>query len=90
MKTLTESPNAHKWPRHAVNSIECRKRDLIIRIADWTRDGDEPAYDVECYVGGVYDWNLSETFCTVNAGRTKVEARAAAVKFAQDRIAELL
>lgn len=90
MKTIEPSANAHSWPRHAVKSIECRKRDLVLRITDWTRDKHEPAYDVEVYVGGVYDWNLSETFTTRNGGRTKKQARAEAVAFAAKRIADLL
>lgn len=90
MKTLKQSPNAHKWPRKAYPSVECRKRDLVIRITDWTKDRSEPAYDVECYVGGVYDWNESKTFSTVNAGQTKEQARAQAVAFAQAQVAKLL
>jgi hypothetical protein len=90
MKTLTPSRNAHKWPRKAEKSVECRKRDLVIRITDWTDDKDEPAYDVECYVGGVYDFNLSKTFCTRNAGKTNEHARLEAVAFASAQIAALL
>lgn len=80
---------ATSWPRNTVKSIDCRKKDSIIRIADWTRDKDEPAYDVECYVRGVYDWSLSKTFCT-NANRTKAQARTAAIAFAQEQIGKLV
>jgi hypothetical protein len=91
MKLIKPSPDKdHNWPRHAVKSVECRKRDLVLRITDWTRDRDEPAYDVEVYIGGVYDWNQSQTFSTRNAGQTKREARTAAVTFAHTKIAELL
>lgn len=62
MKRIKPTPNAHSWPRHAVNSIETRKRDLVVRIADWTRDKDAPCFDVEVYIGGVYDWNESQSF----------------------------
>lgn len=55
-----------------------------------TRQKDEPAYDVEVYLAGVFDWRLCETFCTKNAGRTKAEARQLAIKFAQDSIAKFL
>lgn len=89
MKTVKPSNNAHQWPRKAVNSIECRKRDLIVRIADWTRTKEEPAFDVEVYIGGVYDWNQSRTF-TLNALGSKERAKEAAVKFASERMAESL
>jgi hypothetical protein len=81
---------AHSWPRNLVKSIETRKRDLVIRIADWTRDKEEPAYEVEVYKAGVYDWNQSKTFCTRNANRSKSEARHDAIEFAQSQIALLL
>lgn len=90
MNPIQPSPNAHQWPRKASPSVECRKRDLVIRVTDWTKDRDEPAFDVECYVGGVYDFNLSRTFSTRNAGKTKTQARAEAVAFAQAQIAALL
>ena len=93
MKTLKPTANAHEWPRKSVNTIETRKRDLVIRISDWTRqspDTGEPAYDVEVYVGGVYDYNLSESFRTANAGKTKAGAKAEAIAFAQKQIASLL
>ena len=82
--------NATNWPRKAVSSIECRRRDLVVRIADWTKTKDEPAYDVEVYVGGVYDYGLSKTFTTKSSGQTKKEARTAAVAFAAQQIAALL
>jgi len=93
MKPIKPTDNAHHWPRNAVQSIETRKRDLVVRIADWTRQSantGEPAYDVEVYVGGVYDFNLSKTFATANAGKTKAQARAEAVAFASAQIAALL
>lgn len=89
MKQIKPTDNEHQWPRTAVTSVETRKRDLVIRISDWTRDRDEPAYDVECYIGGVYDWDESET-CTVREHGTREAAKAAAIKFAQDKIAKLL
>jgi len=82
MAKITET----SWPKHKVTSVECRKRDLVIRIADWTRDKHEPAYDVECYVAGEYDWDISKSFCTKSAGQTKAEARAQAADFAQAQI----
>lgn len=92
MKQITPTPNEHHWPRHEVKSLECRKRDLVLRIADWTRDREEPAYDVEVYIGGVYDWNASESFTTRNASppRTKKQAREAAIAFANTQITKLL
>ena len=91
MQAIQPSTNEH-FPRNAVKSVECRKRDLVVRISDWTRQSietGEPAYDVEVYVGGVYDWNLSESF-TLRALGTKARAKAEAVKFAQAQIAKLL
>ena len=93
MKTIKPSPGPHSFPRKAVSSVECRKRDLVIRIADWTRqspDTGEPAFDVEVYIGGVYDHTKSRTFCTANAGRTKAQAKAEAIAFAMAQIATLL
>ena len=81
-----ESINEHSWPRNKVKSIETRKRDLVIRIADWTHDKEEPAYDVELYIAGVYDWNESQTFTTKSFPRTKQEARRIAIEFAQRQI----
>ena len=92
MERIEQSTNAHQWPRKGTPSIECRKRDLVVRIADWSRQSlqsGEPAYDVEVYIGGVYDWNESECF-TVRKLGTKGAAKSAAVKFAQRKIAELL
>lgn len=80
MKQIRESPNTHNWPRQKVANIDCRKRDLVIRIADWTRDKDAPYYDVEVYVGGVYDWNESKSCAT------KAEAK----RFAAAQVAKLL
>ena len=80
MKQIKPTDHKHQWPRCAVKSVETRKRDLVIRIADWTRTKNAPTYDVELYIGGVCDWNESDSF------RTK----AAAIKFAQDQIAKLL
>jgi hypothetical protein len=79
MKTK-EKLTSKSWPRHLVKKVETRKRDLVIRIANWKRDRDEPGYDVEVYDRGVYDWNLSKT-C-----KTKQEA----VEFAQKKIMEVL
>lgn len=91
MKTIKPSGNKHQWPRKATPSIECRKRDLIIRIADWTRQSPntgEPAYDVEVYVGGVYDFNLSKSFTLRE--QTKAQAKAGAIAFAKSQIESLL
>ena len=89
MKPITPSKNAHSWPRHKVTSIEARKRDLIVRIADWSKDREEPAYDVEVYIGGVYDWNESKT-CTKHTYSTLVAAKLAAKAFAAQQIERLL
>lgn len=89
MKTITPSRNSPHWPRYAVKNVETRKRDLVIRLTDWTDDEDEPAYDVEMYIGGVYDFTLSKTF-TCNGGRTKAQAKDQAAVFASRQIGELL
>lgn len=98
-KPVTE----HSWPRNLVKSIETRKHDIVIRISDWTRDKDEPAYDVEVYAYGVYDWNLSASFTrygiqkqraglagTGNGRPWKAVARQQAIAFAQKSIAEMV
>jgi len=99
MKRIKPSPNKHHWPRKAVRSIECRPRDLVVRITDWTRDRYEPGYDVEVYIGGVYDYNESKVFTLFSSdskpgqniiGLTKEQAKAAASNFASQQIAKLL
>ncbi len=92
MKAIKETPGEHHWPRWQAKEIKCRKDDLVVRITDWTLDKDEPAYDVELYIGGVYDWNESETFTTKNhtPPRSNKEAKTAAIEFAQKQIAKLL
>ena len=92
MKRIQPSNNPQQWPRQAVKSIDCRKRDLVIRIADWSRESmntGEPAYDVEVYVGGVYDWHQSKS-CTVREHGTKAAAKQSAIAFAQQTIASQL
>lgn len=89
MRRIKETGNEHHWPRHNVEAIACREYDFVIRIADWTRDEDEPAYDVECYIGGIYDWNESDSF-TFHTYGTKGKAKAAAREFAQTQITKLL
>ena len=87
---MQEQITKTSWPRNIVKSVDCRKRDLVIRITNWTDDKDEPSYDVEIYDKGVYDWNLSESFCTKNAKRTDAQAKRLAISFASKRIKELL
>jgi hypothetical protein len=89
MKQIKESPNKSKWPRHRVNHVECRKKDLVFRISDWTKDKDEPAYDVECYIGGVYDFDESKSF-TVHSLGSPIQCRLEAIKFVQSQAAKLL
>ncbi len=82
-------PNEHQWPRHRVKTVDCRKRDLVIRIANWMSDRDEPAFDVECYIGGVYDFNESEAF-TMFEHKSKAKCKALAIAYAQKQIGRLL
>ena len=92
MRHIQQSSNEHQWPRHAVANGETRKRDLVLRISDWSRqslESGEPAFDVECYIGGVYDWNESESFTLRSLG-TKSAAKAAAIAYAQAQVAKLL
>ena len=83
MKRLKPTPSGTPGvdrPRHAVKSIECRKRDLVIRIADWRRMKDASGYDVECYIGGIYDYNESDGCLSKHD----------AIRFACEKIAKLL
>jgi len=92
MKRIKPTDNKHHWPRNVCPSVKCRKRDLVIRIADWSRQSKktgEPAVDVEVIIGGVYDWNESESR-TLREHGTKERAKMKAVAFAQQKIKELL
>ncbi len=89
MKRIQESNNEHHWPRKRQQNVECRRRDLVIRIADWMRNKEEPSYDVECYIGGVFDWNESKSF-TLSSGLTKDQVKRQAIEYAQEQIAKLL
>lgn len=84
---VKSTPN---WPRNATKSVETRKRDVVIRLADWTRNKEEPAYDVEVYEHGVYDWNLSKTFVATRTPGGKAGARKAAIEHATKRLQELV
>lgn len=81
--------NGVQWPRNPVKSVDCRKKDLVVRITDWMKDKHEPAYDVEVYIGGVYDWNESKSF-TLSSGLTPIEAKLKAAQFASEQIHKLL
>lgn len=85
MKHIRPSQNAHQWPRKRVSTLPLRAKDLVIRVTDWSRDKEEPAYDVEVYIGGVYDWNESNVFSCL-----KEDAKAQAGKFAAMQIHRLL
>lgn len=92
MKRIAPSGGEHAWPRTAVKSIECRKRDLVIRVADWSRESlqsGEPAFDVECYIGGVYDWDESKTF-TLREHGSKAACKQLAIDYAARQIRKLL
>ena len=89
MKQIQESKNKARWPRCKYESVECRSKDLVIRITDWGKDEDEPAYDVELYIGGVYDWNESKV-CSVYEHKTLAKAKKAAIEFTQSQIEKLL
>ena len=91
MKRIKPSANKERWPNKPVKSVECRKRDLVIRIADWTRQSKksgEPAFDVEVYIGGVYSWNDSKTFTVEKM--SKMEAKSLAAAFAKSLIEKFL
>lgn len=75
MKRIKASQNPQGYPNRKVESIECRKRDLIVRIADWTRTKDAPYYDVETYVGGIYSQEHSGQFLTKQEATTFASAK---------------
>jgi hypothetical protein len=80
-------PTPTSWPRNTVQTIETRKRDLVIRIADWTRQSvrtGEPAYDVEVYIRGVYEGMEGGVFPVRRM--SKAEARRQAVECACQQI----
>lgn len=75
------------WPNHRVDEVKTRKTDLVVRIANWMKDKYEPAFDVEVYTKGIYDWNKSKSF-TLSSGLTKEQAKEKAIRFAQKAIRE--
>lgn len=85
----TIKPSQSQWPRKRVKSLSCRKRDLVVRIANWMSDAEEPAYDVEVYIGGVYDWEESKTFSLREHG-TRERCKQLAIAFANAQTAKLL
>lgn len=89
MKPILPSKNSQQWPRKAAPSVKCRKQDLVIRITNWLKDKDEPGYDVEVYIGGVYDWNESRCF-SLSSGLTPLEAKVHAAVFAGEQARKLL
>ena len=80
MRQIKPSEGPHQWPRKAQPTIECRKRDLVIRIADWRRCKDAPYFDVEMYIGGVYDFGESANLTT----------KEEVANFVMDQITKLL
>ena len=80
----SETDGSNRATRH----VSTRDRDLVVRIADWTDDPDEAAYDVEMYVGGVYVYAEGEVFSVDEDG--KDDAKTRAIAFAQKQIAALL
>jgi preprotein translocase subunit SecB len=89
MKQIRPTDNKNHWPRNRVKSVECRKKDLVIRITDWMKDKDEPAFDVEVYIGGVYDYNESATF-TMHQHKSAEVCKRLAITFAQEKVAAIL
>jgi len=89
MELIKETDNEHNWPRKRFKAVPCGQRDLVIKVADWTGDPGHPAFDVECYIGGVYDWNESKSF-SFSSPVTKEKAKKAAIAFARKQIAKLL
>lgn len=71
-------------------SVLARQRDLVIRIADWTRDSNEPGFDVEVYVTGDYSYQESETFTTRSSWHTRKQAREQTVDFVCKQVRKLL
>lgn len=49
--------------RFKAKKIACRKRDIVIRLSDWSkiRNG-TGGYDVEVYVQGIYRPELSDNY----------------------------
>lgn len=80
----SETDGSNRATRH----ISTGNRDLVVRIADWTDDPDEAAYDVEMYVGGVYVSSESAVFSVDED--SKDDAKTRAIAFAQKQIAALL
>jgi hypothetical protein len=89
MQKIEPSDNEHHWPRNKIEMLNCRKRDLVFRISDWSDDKDEPGYDIECYIGGVYDFNESAC-CTVHKYGTLADAKRAAIAFVKYQVEKLL
>jgi len=88
-KVLLNIIEKDDWKVRKTSSIETRKKDLVIRIANWLEDKEEPGYDVEVYLKGAYHFANSKTF-TLSSGLTKGEAKEKAIEFACNQIKKLL
>jgi hypothetical protein len=60
--------------------LECRNRDVVIRLANWLDDKDEPGYDVEFYIRGRYIDSCSECF-TLHKWKYPARAKKEAINF---------
>ena len=77
------------FPRHKVETVELRKKDIVIRVTDWWRDKEEPAFDVEVYTEGCFDYERSHIFAKSD-GLSKEEAKAKAKEFAKEALDRLM
>ncbi len=86
---INNGNNENEWPLHRVDAVSCRERDLVIRISNWGDDKDEPGYDVECYIGGVYNWDESRCFTICELGSMEA-AKTSALAFVKKQVAKHL
>lgn len=63
-----------------------RKEMLVIKIVDFTKDKDEPAYDVEVYVNEKFANSHDGVFSTTNGKESALEA---AKLYAIDKILKM-
>lgn len=78
-----------EWVQKQLRKPAKRKEPLVIRFADFSKDKDEPAIDVEFYEDGKFDNTYDGVFSTTKAGSYR-QAMINAVEHAIQKLGKRL